>query len=236
MGDELNNVFKCDNLTQQFCSECGAVSDVKRDDLLEVQIPVTLVPQLLQDCSKSNVRCTENRYCSLKESFDGYFTQTLIEAWDCPNSCSPSGKKWMHAALGDMLAPYLVVQFRRFRSGESISKISGYIHFDATVDVGVYQGSSAGLVGVEESTTAESRLYSLSSVVVHEGKYVDSGHYYSYVRTGGVWYKCDDNSVVRVDSAEGMLGGDGCCLHAAPVDCGFVRVYSVQAGGLSPVL
>jgi ubiquitin carboxyl-terminal hydrolase 22/27/51 len=44
-------------------------------------------------------------------------------------------------------------------------------------------------------------IYELSSVIVHKGK-IDNGHYISYSRQGGEWFRFDDSMVVQVDEKE----------------------------------
>lgn len=41
-------------------------------------------------------------------------------------------------------------------------------------------------------------LYQLVGVLVHAGRSCDSGHYYSFVRSGDRWYKCNDATVTEV--------------------------------------
>lgn len=41
--------------------------------------------------------------------------------------------------------------------------------------------------------------YQLVGVLVHAGRSCDSGHYYSFVRSGDRWYKCNDATVTEVD-------------------------------------
>jgi ubiquitin carboxyl-terminal hydrolase 22/27/51 len=53
-------------------------------------------------------------------------------------------------------------------------------------------------------------LYTLSSVIVHKGK-IDSGHYVSYARQGGEWFRFDDSMVVRVEEKE-VLGAEAYML------------------------
>ena len=47
-------------------------------------------------------------------------------------------------------------------------------------------------------------IYHLSSVIVHKGK-LDNGHYISYSRQGGEWFRFDDSMVVAVEERE-VLG------------------------------
>jgi len=41
--------------------------------------------------------------------------------------------------------------------------------------------------------------YDLVGILVHQGQTCDSGHYLSYVKRLGQWYKCNDNVVTQVD-------------------------------------
>ena len=44
-------------------------------------------------------------------------------------------------------------------------------------------------------------IYALTSVVVHKGK-IDNGHYISYARQYGEWFRFDDSMVVQVAERE----------------------------------
>ncbi|KAL3933713.1 MAG: hypothetical protein SGBAC_010275, partial [Bacillariaceae sp.] len=41
--------------------------------------------------------------------------------------------------------------------------------------------------------------YDLVGILVHQGQTCDSGHYLSYVKRLGQWYKCNDNVITQVD-------------------------------------
>ena len=43
--------------------------------------------------------------------------------------------------------------------------------------------------------------YELAGVVVHAGRSCDSGHYYSFVRSGSRWYKCNADVVTEDELA-----------------------------------
>ncbi|GAB1739930.1 hypothetical protein NU219Hw_g4861t1 [Hortaea werneckii] len=53
-------------------------------------------------------------------------------------------------------------------------------------------------------------LYELSSVIVHKGK-IDNGHYISFSRQGGEWFRFDDSMVVQVSESE-VLGAEAYML------------------------
>jgi hypothetical protein len=52
------------------------------------------------------------------------------------------------------------------------------------------------------SNEAAKVLYSLAGVVVHEGKSIQGGHYVSYVKKFGQWYRTDDVRVTKVSPFE----------------------------------
>lgn len=45
----------------------------------------------------------------------------------------------------------------------------------------------------------EDVYYQLCSVLIHEGSFINSGHYYSYVKISGSWYKFNDSKVQKID-------------------------------------
>lgn len=57
-------------------------------------------------------------------------------------------------------------------------------------------------MNANKSKTKEKVSYRLSSVLVHEGSSIYSGHYYCYVRVNGnEWYLFNDHSVRKVEES-----------------------------------
>ena len=72
------------------------------------------------------------------------------------------------------------------------------------MDVGRYTTGGVARQAAPEGThrsPAPSIGYELYGVVCHRGN-LSGGHYVSFVRTGGRWYRCDDAWIVEVTEAE----------------------------------
>mmetsp|Transcript_7302 Transcript_7302/g.17847 ORF Transcript_7302/g.17847 Transcript_7302/m.17847 type:complete len:710 (-) Transcript_7302:295-2424(-) len=83
----------------------------------------------------------------------------------------------------------LMLHLKRFDVMSTVygGKISKTIRYGDTLDLGPYLSSS--------KAGAQDARYSLFGVLVHKGGGVRSGHYYSYVKAGGVWRQYDDETV-----------------------------------------
>ena len=130
------------------------------------------------------------------------------------------------------LPPVLPIHFKRFshsKSSKESQKVDTRVRFPFKLDMLPYvePHTSAGLTEAEEddddddndedtisvktrkikpntdeeSILPEYPLYELSSVIVHKGK-IDSGHYISYSKQDGDWFRFDDSMVVQVNEKE----------------------------------
>ena len=112
----------------------------------------------------------------------------------------------------------MTLHLKRFRyesrSGQppNLAKINDSVEFDDELDIAEYCNGEG------------STKYTLHSVLVHQGT-PEGGHYYAYVRTNGrlpgLWVKCDDDVVSRVQKEEAVdanMGGDDSGLRQAPTE------------------
>ena len=93
----------------------------------------------------------------------------------------------------------LALHFKRFRFsvGKDVSKICESVQFpEHTLDMAPYM--------VGNASPSLWTQYELFAVVSHVGTSLHTGHYVAYIRQGprGSWYKCDDDKVMKVSSAE----------------------------------
>jgi len=152
----------------------------------------------------------------------------LLERYTMPEALSassgPGGQAPQHGACsscgslkGKMkqlsvssLPPVLCLHVKRF---EHTSKLSKKIHTHVGFPL---DGLAMGRYTTPEVLNArfgdrvhpqslysdpDAAMYDLFSVVCHAGT-LDSGHYWSFVRVGGTWYRCDDACVSEATAEE----------------------------------
>lgn len=103
---------------------------------------------------------------------------------DCSESADPDpvvSKTTRPTRLG----PFLVVSLNLWEGGEKLDRVAATIssHF----------------------SLSPSRLYRLCGIICHQGTRPDSGHYVSYIRSKGSWFKIDDELVVPHSRPDGVL-------------------------------
>lgn len=137
------------------------------------------------------------------------------------------------------VVPVHLKRFSHSKSLKESSKVNTHIRFPLTLDLGPYvsapkKGAAAakpsasttdGPTASNDAAASEldpdepasrteydltTPLYELSSVVVHKGK-IDNGHYVSYARQAGEWFRFDDSMVVQVEEGE-VLGAEAYML------------------------
>jgi len=87
------------------------------------------------------------------------------------------------------------------KAGGSV-KIDSLIEFPTeTLDLGPFTSSSLHKRKLDAPESQVDTNYELSSVIVHSGQ-LDRGHYLTYLRMDGDWYRCNDEYVTRVRRLE----------------------------------
>ncbi|XP_022644946.1 probable ubiquitin carboxyl-terminal hydrolase FAF-X isoform X2 [Varroa jacobsoni] len=166
-------------------------------------------------------------HSNLLDSLEQYVKGDLLEG---PNAyhCEQCSKKvdTVKRLCIKSLPPILAIQLKRFDydwDRECAIKFNDYFEFPRDLDMEPY--TVQGLARregepVEPDRTDRSEqaanagtIYELSGIVVHSGQ-ASGGHYYSYIKTDGQWYKFDDGEVCesKMESHEEMknqcFGGD----------------------------
>jgi hypothetical protein len=86
----------------------------------------------------------------------------------------------------------LIVHLKRFDNNQK--KIKKFIKYDKEIDLSKFR---------ENKKKNEKYAYRLSSVLVHQGNSIYSGHYYCYVRVSDSnWYCFNDHSVLKAEESE----------------------------------
>jgi len=95
----------------------------------------------------------------------------------------------------------LIVHFLRFTmTGRKIDK---HIKFPKCFNLRVFVSENVDAAVPREKQT--DHIYSLYGVIVHAGKGVNSGHYYSFVKKDNKWYRWNDESITEVHNIEQVL-------------------------------
>lgn len=176
----------------------------------------TLIEQLFQGCSISQVRClscghesnTYEVFCSLSLDIgkaasvqDSLSLFSAAESLDGMNKyrcdkCRALVQARKQVAIWDE-PNVLTLHLKRFNASPfSGGKLGRHVQFPAQLDLEPY---AAHRLLQQGSPSVPSARYQLVGVLVHQGGSVHSGHYYSFVRDSrGQWSCANDESVYRV--------------------------------------
>ncbi|GAB4819385.1 hypothetical protein N2152v2_006431 [Parachlorella kessleri] len=84
----------------------------------------------------------------------------------------------------------LQICLKRFGIGRFGGKNKSHVSFPEQLDLGPFMA--------DDCLDEQPAQYSLYAVVVHQGHQTTYGHYYSLVRQGEKWFRCNDHSVTQV--------------------------------------
>lgn len=88
----------------------------------------------------------------------------------------------------------LIIHLKRYSyANDALTKVQKFISFDETLNLAPF---------ISEHLATNEAEYQLSSLVVHKGTRLTSGHYYSYVKhpnTREDWFLMDDSNVSGID-------------------------------------
>eukprot|EP00397_Hematodinium_sp_SG-2012_P005709 GEMP01005731.1.p1 GENE.GEMP01005731.1~~GEMP01005731.1.p1 ORF type:complete len:706 (+),score=148.28 GEMP01005731.1:183-2300(+) len=167
----------------------------------------TLVHQLFGGYLRSQVKCTACNFCS--NTYDPFLDLSLelencssvtmaLKQFTAEETLSGTNKykcqkcKKLVVARKQFLvhkAPkVLTLQLKRFNFAMNGSKINKPVSFSMELELAPFTSAKA------------TQTFRLFAVIVHQGKTMKSGHYYTYARNLGSnsWFKFDDESVTQV--------------------------------------
>lgn len=160
------------------CCNCGHVSDTYEPSIdlsLEIKDVTTLQAALESFTKPEKIEDPETKFtCENCKEEVSIEKQLLLEE-------TPS------------VAAFHLKRFKN--DGSYVEKIDKFVEFPLELDLQPYTNSS-------QNNDAEPR-YNLYAIVVHDGFFATSGHYYCFIRTSpDTWYKFDDSKVFQVQEAD----------------------------------
>jgi hypothetical protein len=88
------------------------------------------------------------------------------------------------------------------KSDESVKKDDGGLVFQSRKDSREFNVVRELSLSARDVSSDKEEIYDLDSIVLHLGASLDGGHYISYNKVNGIWYKCNDNRVYTAISDE----------------------------------
>ncbi|KAI9788374.1 MAG: hypothetical protein M1833_003014 [Piccolia ochrophora] len=187
------------------CSNCKNVTSTE-DPILDLSLDIKRQAKR-QKLSHGAPGSPTNRL-SLHACLDHFTSAEKLAAaeYNC-SKCNAQRPATKQLSI-KQLPPVLCIQFKRFEAGfeaqsATASKLEMHVDFPLQLDMSPYSTRSVGSKKGELGELRRTCTYDLSSVIVHIGK-LSAGHYISYSREGGRWYKFDDHKVCVVSDIEVM--------------------------------
>ncbi|CAK7892383.1 ubiquitin carboxyl-terminal hydrolase 10 [[Candida] anglica] len=186
------------------CKNCGHVSNTKQEfyDLsLGLSKKKSQTPQ--QDSSQPQPQTSEltnNQKYSIEKSIKDFFSSELIKfdkkdessGYVCEN-CQQRTNALKISTI-DRAPETLTVHLKRFKfNGNSSSKVKQPVSYPNTLDL------------TQFSSDNSPTKYQLTSVIVHEGRSISSGHYVAHcLQPDGSWANYDDEYINKVGEREAL--------------------------------
>ncbi|CAJ0949142.1 unnamed protein product, partial [Mesorhabditis belari] len=171
----ISRLFEGALLSQVICLTCRSASNIQDPFLdLSLEMPSPL---------------NRSQFVSLADCIKQFFAKEELdhcEQYMCAKCGErrPSTKQLFLKSLPNVLCLHL----KRFRWGTHRGKLDYMVDFPLDgLDLTPYLAPSAG--------RAQSHLYTLCSIIVHQGSGVSSGHYTTYGLSGGTWWHFNDDRV-----------------------------------------
>jgi hypothetical protein len=113
------------------------------------------------------------------------------------------------------LPPVLVLHLARFREWATppLPKIETKVTFPLVLDMTPY---------LKGDHVSDRCTYNLASVIYHDGKTIERGHFVAYVKKDTLWYKCNDSAVTCATADEVKEAESG--LHR-PNRCARLHIF-----------
>ena len=128
---------------------------------------------------------------TVQQCLDDFFAKEQLDGRIYMTPRKVQVKAWKQFTL-HIPPPTLTLHMKRFSN--TGAKIGKPVQFPFVLDMRKY---------CSPNSDVGEAVYDLCAVAVHEGRSVDCGHYYAFVRgRNKLWYCCDDSSVRQVSDGE----------------------------------
>ncbi|KAI8580808.1 hypothetical protein K450DRAFT_236084 [Umbelopsis ramanniana AG] len=178
----LDSLFRGLLLNKITCKDCGYTIR-KEEPFFDLSLDLPHHFAIYQRRTRSQQKSTG---CSLRDCIDDFTKVTELEEFEC-KKCK--GKCTKQSSLMQ-LPQILCLHIKRFGMLESqrprACKLASHVSFPIDDLV------------LEPINTEQHVKYDLSAAVVHRGNTLSSGHYLTYGRNDGRWFRFDDNRATEV--------------------------------------
>ena len=197
---QLNPVFKGKHACTIVCGHCENNSD-RSENFSDICLYVNALGD----------------QCNVEEGLKQFVQPDIIDNYQCEicKSISPSTKTMRIREAPKVLS----VRMNRFNPQMTDKKINKFVAYPPVLDISNYM----------ETKPKTPRLYALYSIIVHRGVCNSYGHYFSFVKTAGQWYKADDSRVREVDQSTVLKQGGAYVLFYKEVNCEEAVIKTVKS-------
>ena len=171
----MQHIFVGQLHSQTFCSGCGA-RPPKRENFLDLSLEIG---------AEATVRGSLERFAAVEHLCGNEKYACGV----CDARVDARKQLRVHAP-----PQVLVLHLKRFgfdvNTGRG-TKLDQHVRFDERVELAPFCTEAY-------NASAGDTAYELYALIVHEGKTMQYGHYYCFVKTAGVhWHKCNDDKVAK---------------------------------------
>ena len=195
----VHRLFGGQILSHLKCGECGA-SRRKTESFFDISLPIDSREFFLK---KRKRKKKDGVNCTIEDAIKNFTAPERLEngeRWMCPH-CAKLVRT--EKRLSFLRAPNTcVLHLKRFLCSPegNVQKLGHHVAFSEIMSLPILVGEKEGAEGEEMPESQVS--FRLSSVLIHAGPSMHSGHYISFVRSNaGAWYRVDGEAISMVKRA-----------------------------------
>lgn len=135
---------------------------------------------------------------TMNDAIKEHFSSEELDGYKCDNCKEKNTSSKKYVLLNT--PKYLFIQLKRFSFDYNTEETNKN---DKQIEIEKYLNFKDFLLKRNTNKNVKNiDLYKLKSVINHEGRSVEGGHYYSYLNFKDKWIKCDDDVVDFIDEDE----------------------------------